>query len=139
VSARCGDRDLPLSTAREGECLGEVSLLEPGPASASIRVVKDAILWSMDMEALRAYLMAHTGDAGVMLMGMASCLSYRLRQANHLIQQHHIVPERTSSEEREQAITAGNTPVNVGLFERIKKSLALEKDKKVRISTKIQM
>lgn len=137
VSANSCGKEVPLSMAQPGECLGEVSLLEPGPASASIRVVNDATLWSMDIGELRDYLMAHTGDAGILLMGMASCLSYRLRKANQLIGQHHKVPVEILPRGRERAITAGNTPVNIGFFERIKQSLA--GNKKIRISTKIKM
>jgi len=138
VSLSAG-KEVPLTTAKQGECLGEVSLLEPGPASASVRIVKDATLWSMDMSELREYLMDNTGDAGIMLMGMASCLSYRLRRANELIRQHHVVPTQALPRSREQAITAGNTPVNLGFFERLKKAVGGDKDKKIRISTKIKM
>ncbi len=95
ISARARNMDMPLSEARAGECLGEVSLLEPGPASASVRVQEDATLWSMDIGDLRAYLSAHAGGAGALLMGMASCLSRRLRQANQLIAQHHMTPVET--------------------------------------------
>jgi len=137
ISAQSGGKEIHLSTAQAGECLGEVSLLEPGPASASIRVAQDATLWSMDIGELRAYLLAHTGDAGVLLLGMASCLSYRLRNANDLIGHHHKLPVETLTQGRERAITADNTPVQLGFFERIKKSLA--GDKKIRISTKIKM
>jgi hypothetical protein len=137
VSANSGGKDVYLSTAQSGECIGEVSLLDPGPASATIRVMEDATLWSMDIEELRAYLMAHTGDAGILLMGMASCLSYRLRKANQLIGQHHKIPVETLPAGRERAITAENTPVQIGFFDRLKQSLA--GNKKIRISTKIKM
>ena len=136
ISAHTCGREVPLSTAQAGECLGEVSLLDPGPASANIRVAEDAVLWSMDIVALREYLWAHTGDAGILLMGMASCLSNRLRQANQLISQHHVVPIPVAYS-RDRAITADCTPVHLGFFDRIKKSLA--GDKKIRISTKIKM
>jgi CRP-like cAMP-binding protein len=137
VSARAGTREMPLSTARAGECLGEVSLLEPGPASATVRVVEDATLWSMDINDLRVYLSEHAGGAGALLMGMASCLSKRLRQANLLIGQHHKLPVETLPQGRERAITAGNTPVQIGFFDRLKKSLG--GDKKITISTKIKL
>jgi CRP/FNR family transcriptional regulator, cyclic AMP receptor protein len=137
ISARSGDTEMPLSTARAGECLGEVSLLEPGPASASVRVVEDATLWSMDIGDLRAYLSEHAGGAGALLMGMASCLSKRLRQANQLIARHRVMPVETLPQGRERAITAGNTPVQIGFFDRLKKRLVTEK--KIRISTKIKM
>ncbi len=140
VSYCCCGRNVPLSVAKRGECLGEVSLLEPGPAIATIRVVKDAILWSMDMEELHTCLLHRTEVAGNMLVGMASCLSNRLRQANDLIAQHHIAPTCVLPKLREsQAITVGNTPVHLGLFDRIKKTLGADKDKKIRISTRIKM
>jgi len=138
VSVKKGAKELPLSVAKAGECLGEVSLLEPGPASATVRVTQDAMLWSMDINDLRAYLLEHTGGAGALLMGMANCLSSRLRQANLLIAKHHVVPVETLPQGHERAITADNTPVQIGLFDRIKKTLGSD-NKKIRISTKIKM
>jgi len=137
VSSRTGGKDVPLSTAKAGECLGEVSLLEPGPASATVRVVEEATLWSMDIGDLRAYLSMHAGGAGALLMGMASCLSQRLRQANKLIGKHHVAPVETLPEGRERAITASNTPMQLGFFDRLTKSMG--RPKKIHISTKIKM
>jgi CRP/FNR family cyclic AMP-dependent transcriptional regulator len=137
ITTRTGGTEMPLGTATAGECLGEVSLLEPGPASASVRVVKDATMWSMDIDDLRCYLTEHTGGAGALLMGMASCLSRRLRQTNLLIVQHRMMPVETLPQGRERAITAGNTPVHIGFFDRLKKKLVAER--KIRISTKIKM
>lgn len=137
ISARSGDTEMALSSAQAGECLGEVSLLQPGPASASVRVVEDALLWSMDIGDLRTYLAEHTGGAGALLMGMASCLSKRLREANQLIAKHHVKPVETLPQGRERAITASNTLVQISFFDRLKKSLG--GDKKVHISTKIKM
>ena len=139
VSCHCGGRDVPLSVAKAGECLGELSLLEPGPASATIRVTTDAVLWSMDIDELREYILENTGDAGILLMGMASCLSYRLRKANQLIGQHHVVPLETPPGSRERAISAADSPVQLGFFDRLKKAVGADKDKKIRISTKIKM
>ena len=139
ISAHCGGKEIALSTATAGECLGELSLLEPGPASASIRVVTDAVLWSMDIDELRTYILADTCDAGTLLMGMASCLSYRLRKANQLIGQHHVVPLDLPRNCREKAITAGDSPIQLGFFDRLKKAVGADKDKKIRISTKIKM
>jgi CRP/FNR family cyclic AMP-dependent transcriptional regulator len=137
ISARARNMEMPLSEARAGECLGEVSLLEPGPASAGVRVVEDAMLWSMDIGDLRAYLSEHAGGAGALLMGMATCLSKRLRQANQLIAQHRVLPVETLPQGRERAITATNAPVQIGFFDRLKQTIVIPK--KVRISTKIKM
>jgi CRP/FNR family transcriptional regulator, cyclic AMP receptor protein len=137
ISARAGDTELALSSAHAGECLGEVSLLEPGPATASVKVVDDATLWSMDIGDLRKYLAEHAGGAGALLMGMAACLSKRLREANQLIAKHHMTPVETLPKGKERAITATNAPVQLGFFEKLKKTLNPEK--KVTISTKIKM
>ncbi|SRR5260221_323338 len=138
VSAFAGGKEVPLSLAEPGECLGEVSLLEPGPASASVKVHEDATLWSMNLDDLRAYLGEHAGGGGALLMGMAACLSQRLRQVNHLISQHHVIPTETLPRGRERAITADNTPVQIGFFDRLKKSMG-SGEKKVRISTEIKL
>jgi len=137
VSALACGKQITLSVAEPGECLGEVSLLEPGPATASVRVEEDAVLWSMNIDDLRSYLSEHSGGGGSLLMGMASCLAKRLRQANQLIGKHHVPPVETLPEGRDRAITASNTPLTIGFFDRIKKSLGGEK--KIKISTQIKM
>jgi CRP-like cAMP-binding protein len=137
ITALASGKEVSLSEAGPGECLGEVSLLEPGPASASVRVVKEATLWSMNIENFRVYLAKHPGGAGALLLGMASCLSQRLRQANQLINQHHVKPVETLPEGRERAITAENTPVEIGFFDWLKKPFAGQQ--KSRISTDIKM
>jgi CRP/FNR family cyclic AMP-dependent transcriptional regulator len=138
ISASAGGKEIPLSVAEVGECLGEVSLLEPGPASASVKVVEASTLWSMNLDDLRSYLSEHAGGGGALLMGMASCLSQRLRQVNQLIGKHHGVPVEILPRGSERAITAENTPVQIGFFDRLKKSLGAG-EKKVRISTEIKM
>lgn len=137
ISAFAGGKEVPLSIAEAGECIGEVSLLEPGPASASVQVREDAILWSMNVDNLRLYLSEHAGGGGSLLMGMAQCLSQRIRQTNQLIGYHHVVPLETLPHGRERAITADNTPINIGFFDKLKRSLSSEK--KVRISTEIKL
>jgi CRP-like cAMP-binding protein len=139
VTTTKGKREVQLSVVKAGECLGEVSLLEPGPASATVRVTKAATLWSMDIHDLRVYILDHAGGAGALLMGMATCLSARLREANEVIRKNHKLPVETLPAGRERAITASNTVVQIGLFDRLKKKVGIETDKKIRISTKIKM
>ena len=140
LTARRGATDFPVSEAQAGECLGEASLLEPCPAAATIRVVEAAVLWSLDITGLRIFISDHPGGAGALLMGLASCLSARLREANLRICQHHMMPVETLPAGRERAITATNAPIQPGFFERIKQTIAIPRpEKKVRISTKIKM
>ncbi len=137
ISATSGGNEVPLSTAEAGECIGEVSLLEPGPATARVRVLEEAVLWSMNMDNLRLYLSEHAGGGGALLMGMAQCLSQRIRQTNQLIGHHHVRPVETLPQGRERAITADNTPMQLGFFDRLKRSIGGEK--KVKISTEIKL
>ncbi len=139
ITALASGKEVPLSTAEVGECLGEVSLLEPGLASATVRVVEPSTLWSMNLDDLRVYLSEHAGGGGALLMGMASCLSTRLRQANQLIAKHRVVPMETLPAGRDRAITAENTPVQVGFFDRLKKSMGAGGERKVKISTEIKL
>lgn len=137
ITTEIGGKEVSLSTAKSGDCIGELNLLDPGPASATVKVRKDSTLWSMDAEQLRTYLFEHTGGAGALLMGIAHTLSNRIRTANQLIIQNHKTPIETLPPGRERAITATNTPVQLGFFDRLRKSLS--SSKKVRISTKIKM
>jgi CRP-like cAMP-binding protein len=143
INAMACGQEVALSVAEAGECLGEVSLLDPGPASASVKVVELATLWSMNMEDLRKYISEHAGGGGSLLMGMASCLSQRLRHANHLIAQSKVIKVEIPPTDRERAITAGDTPVQLGFFDRLKKSMGGSSggggEKKVRISTDIKL
>jgi CRP/FNR family cyclic AMP-dependent transcriptional regulator len=137
ISAFVAGKHVPLSVAEPGECIGEVSVIEPGPASANVQVKEDAVLWSMNLEDMRVYLSEHLGGGGALLMGMAQCLSRRIRQTNLLISQHHTVPIEPLPHGRPRAITADNTPVNLGFFDRLKRSMTGEK--KVKISTEIKL
>lgn len=137
VSAHIGGKDVQLNVAGSGDCIGEINLLDPGPATATVRVVRGATLWSMDSDQLREYLYDQTGGAGALLMGMAQCMCKRIRSANQLIAQHYVLPVETLPAGRERAITAENTPVQIGFFDRLRKSMT--GTKKVRISTEIKM
>ena len=116
--------EVPLSVAEVGECLGEVSLLDPSATSVRSRSSKACHV--VEHEPGRfcgSYLSEHAGGSSALLMGMASCLSHRLRQANKLIAKHRVVPVEILPAGRERAITAENTPVQVGFFDRLKKSM----------------
>jgi CRP-like cAMP-binding protein len=141
LTAQRAAKDVAVSEAAAGECLGEANLLEPSPAAATIRVVEDAVLWSLDSTGLRIFISDHPGGSGAFLMGMATCLSARLREANHRIARNHMLPVETLPAGHERAITAGNTPIiQPGFLERIRQTVAIPLPrKKVRISTKIKM
>jgi CRP/FNR family cyclic AMP-dependent transcriptional regulator len=123
ITALVDGKEVALNEAFAGECVGEISLLSPGPATASARAVEETTLWSMNIDDFRTYLAEHVGGAGTLLLGMASCLCLRVRHANTLIISHHLKPVEMLPAGRERAITADNTPMQIGFFDRLKKSL----------------
>lgn len=135
ISTMVTGNEVFLSEVEEGECLGEVSLLEPGPASATVRVgEKKAILWSMDAYALDKYLMDHPGGGGALAMGIAQCLSQRLRQANRVVEQHYASRGMAVPRFGMAPITAGASSNSKGFFGLFKSG-----EKKVKISTEIKL
>jgi len=123
ITALVDGREVALNEAREGECVGEISMLSPGPATACVRAVEKSTLWSMNIEDFRKYMAEHVGGAGILLLGMACCLCQRVRHANAQIVSHHMKPVEILPAGRERAITADNTPMQIGFFDRLKKSL----------------
>jgi CRP/FNR family transcriptional regulator, cyclic AMP receptor protein len=75
-----------------GDCVGEVGILEPGPASATVRVRDTAILWSIDVDQLQQFFETVPMAAAQLLMGISSLLCRRLRHANETILENRILP-----------------------------------------------
>lgn len=75
-----------------GDCIGEVSILEPGPASATVRVIQTAVLWSVTIESLQQFFEVVPVAAAQLLMGISSLLCKRLRHANQTIMENRILP-----------------------------------------------
>ncbi len=75
-----------------GDCIGEVAILEPGDASATVVVRETAILWSLDVNALQQYFEAVPVGGAYLLMGISRLLCKRLRHANQTIMDNRIIP-----------------------------------------------
>jgi CRP/FNR family transcriptional regulator, cyclic AMP receptor protein len=135
ILASVSGSQIKLADVESGECIGELSVLEPGPASATVLATADSVLWSMDGDALHNYISEHPGGGGVFLMGMAQILSVRLHEANRRIAESNVAPAYVPAR-TEEVITAP-TPSQLGFFEKIKKSLSGES--KVEISTRIKL
>lgn len=136
ISASVSGEEVKLAKVEPGECIGELAVLVPSPASASVRTLADSILWSMDGDSLRSYISDHPGGGGVFLMGMAQILSQRLHEANRRISENNVAPAFVPPR-MEAVITAPNAS-QVSFFEMIKKSLA-GGERKVKISTEIRL
>lgn len=135
IFASVSGQDVYLARVEPGECIGELAVLVPGPASATVRTTVDSIIWSMDGDSLRSYISDHPGGGGVFLMGMSQILSQRLREANHRISQNNVAPAFVPP--RMEAVITAPSASQLSFFEMIKKSLAGES--KVKISTEIRL
>ncbi len=67
--------EIVLEVAGPGEVFGELSLLDRGPRSASVRVVEDVEAVCLNREALERFLLAHPGAA----MGFLAVMGRRMR------------------------------------------------------------
>lgn len=92
VIVSAGDKETKVGEIGPGDCIGEVGILEPGPASATVRVTQTAILWSVTIEALQQFFEAVPMGAAQLLMGISSLLCKRLRHANQTIMENRIIP-----------------------------------------------
>jgi CRP-like cAMP-binding protein len=68
-------------TRRAGECLGEVSLVDTRPASATVTAVEPTRALWLDGEVLRHRFEADPGFAARCFRGLAILLANRLREA----------------------------------------------------------
>lgn len=92
VTTHVSGRDIALDTVGEGDCLGEVAVFQPGPASATVTSVGVGQLWYMGVDSLQQFLLdwPHAGSA--LLFGINTILSRRLKRANTIIKANEIVP-----------------------------------------------
>ena len=74
VTKRDGDREITLATRRPGEFLGEMSLLEQAPRSASVRAVEASRLLVIGPEAFRQLLARRPEAATTLLRTVAGRL-----------------------------------------------------------------
>ncbi len=93
VATAGAGKEVILGTLGHGECLGEISIFEPGLASATVRVISKSVLWSLDVESLQQYFEQAPTAGGQLLLGIAQQLSRRLRHANQIILENRILPQ----------------------------------------------
>jgi CRP-like cAMP-binding protein len=138
IFTETGSNHTVLSYAEPGECVGEVSLLEPGPATASVRARTESTLWTMGLEDLRKFLSDHVGTGGALMFGMAKCLAQRVRHADDLIRKSQL-PKSTNMVRSEAPIraTVPPPPVTGNFFSKL--NFGIGGQKKTVLPTEIKM
>lgn len=80
-----GGRSLLLNTLRSGDSVGEVSIFDPGPASATVCANEFSILWSIGREKLEAFMQARPLATAKVLLNISTLLCKRLRRTNEKV------------------------------------------------------
>lgn len=83
VTVGKGARQIELPEVTTGQWVGEVSLLDPGPASATVKVLrKTTTVLEFSHTALKEYLRSNPVGAGVVLEALARNLAERLHRTS---------------------------------------------------------
>ncbi|MCB1096327.1 MAG: cyclic nucleotide-binding domain-containing protein [Verrucomicrobiales bacterium] len=76
------DRRINLGDVTPGQCVGEVNMFDPKDASASVAGEGFSQVWRIDRSQLEEFMGENPIAAAKFLIGIASQLSKRVRQAN---------------------------------------------------------
>jgi CRP-like cAMP-binding protein len=88
VTRRVHDHDVPLCDLVAGQTFGELSIIEDGVASASLRAVTDTGVLSIPMEHLAAFLRDHPSASAKFWRAIALDLRRRLLQTNDVVRSY---------------------------------------------------
>ena len=88
VSRRVHDSEVSLCDLAEGQTFGELSIIEDGVASASLRAVTDVEVLSIPIDALAGFLRAHPAAAGKFWRAIAVDLRRRLLHTNDVVRSY---------------------------------------------------
>jgi CRP-like cAMP-binding protein len=92
VTTQAAGNAVLLDTVEEGHCFGEVSLFQPGPASATVTSTQAGQLWYMESDHLQQFLFDAPHSSCALILGINTLLSRRLKRANAVIRANEIVP-----------------------------------------------
>lgn len=88
VSRQVNDSDVPLCDLVAGQTFGELSIIEDGFASATLRAVADSEVMSLPMESLALFLKEHPSAASKFWRAIAIDLRRRLLQTNDVVRSY---------------------------------------------------
>jgi CRP-like cAMP-binding protein len=84
TSMRGGHKVL-LGTIQSGESVGEINLLDPSAASATVTAVDFSQVWYIDSSSLESYINEYPRAAAWLLIGVGKTIARRLRTVNEKI------------------------------------------------------
>ena len=88
VSRRVNDREVSLCDLVEGQTFGELSIIEDGVASASLKAVSDTQVMSVSMHELAQFLRNHPAAGAKFWRAIAIDLRRRLLQTNDVVRSY---------------------------------------------------
>lgn len=74
-----------IATVHAGESLGEISVFDPGPASATVIPLEFSQLWRINQRELMNFIRDNSGAANQLLVALVTTLSQRLRRLDPLL------------------------------------------------------
>ena len=77
-----GSAGIQLPDLREGEWVGEISLLDPGPTSATVKVIGRAMVLDFTHDALKDFIKSHPAGALHLLTALTRDLARRLNRTS---------------------------------------------------------
>ena len=88
VTVGTGPSRVELPEVTAGQWVGEVSLLDPGPATASVSVVRPSTVLEFSHASLKEYVKTNPAGAGVLLEALAVGLAERLHRTSDGLVKH---------------------------------------------------
>ena len=88
VTRRVNESEVPLCDLVEGQTFGELSIIEDGVASASLRALTSAEVLSIPIQPLADFLRRHPAAAGKFWRAIAVDLRRRLLQTNDVVRSY---------------------------------------------------
>ena len=74
--------EVELAKLQPGDTFGEISVFDPGPTSASIFPTQSSVVWAISWPQLEFLMNNNHQLGGMLLIGLATILSRRMREMN---------------------------------------------------------
>jgi CRP-like cAMP-binding protein len=85
ATAMRGGHKVLLGSVGSGETVGEINLLDPSAASATVTAVEFSQVWCIDSKSLESYINEYPRPAAWLLIGVGKTIARRLRSVNEKI------------------------------------------------------